>query len=89
MARRRRRRVVKVEEYAKARWYISRGYPINFVAEKLQVSRNTVRSWCPHFATDRRSAAIRKRIANLPEHLRDNLVRAIFNDYYEVVAEAA
>lgn len=40
-----RRPVNKLDKFAKARWYISRGWPPRYIAEKLQVSPTTVYKW--------------------------------------------
>lgn len=40
-----RRPVNKLGKFAKARWYIARGWPPRYIAEKLEVSPTTVYKW--------------------------------------------
>lgn len=68
---------MKPEVAGRARWYASRGYPHNFIAEKLGVHRNTVRAWCDPGATNQRSIdRLVLRLRKLPaHHLQEILIR--------------
>lgn len=49
----RRRTLRKPHAAKRARWYASRGYPVSFIAQKLKVSRDAVRSWCDRYMDSR------------------------------------
>lgn len=74
---RRRRRVVKLAEYAKARWFFGRGFPTAYIAARLRVSPVTVRYWrrlCPH---DHIFAQIQRRALLLPDWRREQLITTL------------
>jgi transposase len=65
---------VKVAAYAKCRWYVSRGLPTTFIAERLNVSETTVRTWRRYINHDRVFAKLRRRVMLLPQWQQDQLV---------------
>lgn len=64
---------------AKARWYASRGYPHTFIAQKLKVTRNTVRKWCVRYLDNRSLDRLVARIRGLSETQRHALIERIDN----------
>ncbi len=74
---RRRRGIVKLAEFAKCRYYFGRGLPTTFIAERLNVSETTVRSWRRRIGTDHTFAELRRRVLLLPPWQRDQLVTAL------------
>ena len=77
MTRNSKRRLLKPAAAGRARWYASRGYPHSFIAEKLGVHRNTVRSWCDTAGSNSRSLdRLVTRLRGLPpEQLHTLMVR--------------
>jgi transposase-like protein len=65
---------VKVAEYAKARWYVGRGLPTCYIAERLRVSPVTVRKWRTYFNQDHTFAQLRRRVMSLPDWRREQLI---------------
>ena len=65
---------MKVAEYAKCRWYVGRGLPTGYIAERLHVSPVTVRKWRTYFNHDRVFAELRRRAMLLPQWQQDQLV---------------
>lgn len=77
---RNRGRIVKLDEHRLARWYASRGWPVGFIAEKLGVSPNTVRTWTTDLrASSTALAQLARRIANLPDEQRRDIVRMLID----------
>jgi len=66
--------VVKLDLFAKAKWLVARGMPPSYVAEKLAISRTTVWYWIKLMDHDHTFKELRRRVLQLPEHLRDQLV---------------
>ena len=65
---------MKIAEFRKARWYFGRGLPVGYIAERLNVSTVTLRSWRRLMNVDHMFAELRRRVLLLPEWKRDQLV---------------
>ncbi len=66
----------KREQFVKASWYLSRGYPQAWVAWRLGVHHQTVKAWSRRLAFDKDERAVHRlvaRIRRLPWHLREYL----------------
>jgi transposase-like protein len=74
---RRRRPILKVAEFAKCRWYVGRGLPTSYIAERLGVSPVTVRSWRRMMRHDHVFAELRRRVLLLPKWQRDQLITTL------------
>jgi DNA-binding GntR family transcriptional regulator len=68
---------MKLDLFAKAKWYAGRGLPPSYIAEKLGVSRTTVWSWLQLMDHDRAVKELRRRVLMLPERHRDQIATAI------------
>ena len=75
--RRRKRPIQKLDLFAKAKWYVGRGLPPSYIAEKLGVSRTTVWTWLQLMDHDRVLNELRRRVLMLPERHRDQIATAI------------
>jgi uncharacterized protein YjcR len=65
---------VKVAAFAKCRWYVGRGLPTCYIAERLRVSPVTVRKWRTYINHDHVFADLRRRVMLLPGWQQDQLV---------------
>lgn len=75
---RNRGRILKIDKHRRAIWYASRGYPTTLIAEKLDVSPNTVRSWTDNRAVRPRTlASLARKIASLPDAPRRRFLRCL------------
>lgn len=77
MKRRRRRRIVKEKEHRTARYYVARGYPLTFVAEKVDVSRATIQVWCKGMFGRRRLHELKRKIMALSADQRKQLLEMV------------
>lgn len=79
MSRRRRHRnpVQKLDLFAKAKWLVANGMPPSYVAEKLGISRQTELNWRQLMNHDYTVKELRRRVLQLPSHLRDQIATAI------------
>ena len=77
MSRRRRRPVVKVDLFRKARWLVSNGMPPSYVAWRLGISRTTELYWRKLFDHSSAVKELRRRVLQLPEVYRDQIATAI------------
>lgn len=64
---------MKVDLFQKAKWLIARGMPPAYVAEKLDISRTTLCYWTKLMDHNATYKLLRRRVLQLPEHLRDQL----------------
>jgi len=74
---RRRRAVVKLDLFRKAKWLVANGMPPTYVAEKLRVSRTTELRWRQLMDHDDAVKELRRRVLQLPERYRDQIATAI------------
>ena len=65
---------MKVAAYAKCRWYVGRGLPVSYIAQRLRVSETTVRTWRRYIDHDHVFAELRRRVMLLPGWQQDQLV---------------
>ena len=70
---------MKVAEFAKCRWYVGRGLPTSYIAERLGVSPATVRSWRRMMRHDHIFTELRRRVMQLPAWQRDQIGTEIAN----------
>lgn len=80
MGRRRRHRkpVQKLDLFAKAKWLVANGMPPSYVATKLGISRTTELYWRSLMSHDDFTVKdLRRRVLQLPPHLRDQIATAI------------
>lgn len=79
MSRRRRRRkpVIKVEHFVKAKWLVSNGMPSSYIAHRLGISRTTELRWRSLMNHDSSVKELTRRVLQLPEHCRDQIATAI------------
>lgn len=79
MGRRRRLRkpVQKLDLFAKAKWLVANGMPPSYVAAKLGISRTTELHWRSLMDHDFTVKELRRRVLQLPSHLRDQIATAI------------
>lgn len=78
MSRRRRRRpVVKLDLFRKAKWLVAHGMPPTYVAARLGISRTTELRWRQLANHDGAVKELRRRVLQLPEHYRDQIETAI------------
>lgn len=79
MSRRRRRRkpVIKIDLFVKAKWFVANGMPSSYIARRLGISRQTELSWRRLMNHDNTAAALKRRVLQLPERYRDQIATAI------------
>lgn len=79
MSRRRRRRkpVIKVDLYLKAKWLVANGMPSSYIAHRLRISRMTELRWRQLMNHDHTVQALKRRVLQLPEHAREQIAMAI------------
>lgn len=78
MSRRRRRRpIVKLDLFRKAKWLVANGMPPAYVASRLGISRTTEVRWRQLMDHDGAVSELRRRVLLLPERYRDQIVTAI------------
>lgn len=79
MSRRRRRRrpVIKLDLFRKAKWLVANGMPPSYVAEKLGISRQTELYWRQLMDHDHTVKELRRRVLMLPERHREQIATAI------------
>lgn len=78
MSRRRRRRpIVKLDLFVKAKWLVSNGMPPSYVAAKLGISRTTEVRWRQMMNHDVAVKELRRRVLQLPEKYRNQIVTAV------------
>lgn len=78
MSRRRRRKpVIKLDLFRKAKWLVANGMPPSYVAEKLGVSRTTELYWRQLMDHDYTVKVLTRRVLRLPERYRDQVATAI------------
>jgi len=79
--RRRRHRlpIVKLAEFQKAKWFIGRGMPVGYIAERLGVSPVTVRAWRRLMNHDHTFKELRRRVLQLPACQREQIATEIAN----------
>lgn len=79
MSRRRRRRkpVIDVQRFVKAKWLVSNGMPSSYIARRLGISRTTELRWRSLMDHDDTVQELRRRVLQLPERYRDQIATAI------------
>lgn len=78
MGRRRRRKpVIKVDRFVKAKWLVANGMPSSYIARRLKISRTTELRWRQLMSHDGAVQALRRRVLQLPERYRDQIATAI------------
>lgn len=79
MGRRRRRRkpIIKVDLFRKAKWFVANGMPSSYIAAKLGISRQTELSWRQMMDHDGTVQALKRRVLQLPARYRDQIATAI------------
>lgn len=78
MGRRRRRKpVVKVDLFRKAKWLVANGMPPTYVADKLGISRTTEQYWRRLMDHDTTICELRRRVLQLPARAREQIATAI------------
>jgi len=76
--RRHRKPVQKLDLFAKAKWLVANGMPPTYVASKLGISRTTELYWRSLMSCDDFTVKdLRRRVLQLPPHLRDQIATAI------------
>ncbi len=76
-SRRRRRAVVKLDLFTKAKWLVSNGMPPAYVASKLGISRTTELRWRQLMNHDVAVQELRRRVLQLPPRYRDQIATTI------------
>ncbi len=77
MSRRRRRPIIKLDLFRKAKWLVANGMPPTYVAEKLGISRTTELYWRQLMDHDPAVNELKRRVLQLPERCRDQIATAI------------
>jgi len=75
--RRRRRPVVKIDLFRRAKWLVANGMPPTYVATRLRISRTTELRWRGLMDHDGSVRELTRRVLQLPERYRDQIATAI------------